>query len=110
MRKFEVIEKEGVTGLTIGSYSYPPGSKFDSRQWPYGEAALESALQDGRIKDITKSGKDEKKKEKLQEKYQELANQLADLQVGKDDKKIAKIEAEMADLELKIQEITDDSK
>lgn len=52
---YEVIEKEGYSGLTIGGHVQPVGFQFTTRQWPYDDYALEMALLDGRIKQI-KSG------------------------------------------------------
>jgi hypothetical protein len=51
---YEVIEKDGVSGLTIGNYSYKAGFKFDRKQWPYSDEALKIAIKEKRCQKVNK--------------------------------------------------------
>jgi hypothetical protein len=62
---YEVIEKKGYSGLTVGSKVLKPGQKFELAGWPYGEKALAAAVKDERCKKVSggEKSKSEKKKE-----------------------------------------------
>jgi len=61
VKKYEVLEKEGVDGLTLGARIIKPGGIFEESAWPYGSEALEKTVKDGRCKLISSSKKEEKK-------------------------------------------------
>lgn len=50
IKKYEVLEKAGRFGLTVGSKVLKPGAVFTERQWPYGEKSLEAAIKNERCK------------------------------------------------------------
>lgn len=60
---YEVLECKDYTGLTVGSKVLKPGQKFEKRQWPYSDKALEAATKDNRCKRISSGKKDDKKKD-----------------------------------------------
>lgn len=47
-----VLEKDNVSGLTVGSKSLKPDSRFSENDWPYGKEALEIAIKNKRCKFI----------------------------------------------------------
>lgn len=65
--EFQVIEKEGYTGLTFGAHVVPFGFKFKLKDWPYSEAMLEAAIIDDRVKKITPDKKLSKEKQKRED-------------------------------------------
>lgn len=60
MRKFKVLKKNGVQGLTVGSKSLPAGSIFFEKNWTYGAEALEQAIKNGRCAEVNGSQKEKK--------------------------------------------------
>ena len=64
-RKFEVLEHEKKSGLTVGSYSRKPGFIFRESDWTGSRESLKAALENKRCKEIFgKSEKNDSKKEK----------------------------------------------
>lgn len=61
---YEVLECDGVSGLTVGSHSLKPGRKFSERDWPYGQEALDNAVKKKRCKLISEENKEKKKSDK----------------------------------------------
>jgi len=61
--KYEVLEKEGTTGLTVGSNVLPPGRVFDRNDWPYSQESLDAAVKNCRCKELEEKKPAEKKPE-----------------------------------------------
>ena len=52
---FEVIKKDGVTGLTVGNgLVLKPGERFTEKQWNYTSDSLAAAVKDGRCKEVSR--------------------------------------------------------
>ena len=49
---YEVLEKKGYPGLTVGSNVLKPGQCFTEKDWPYDKLNLEAALSEKRCKKI----------------------------------------------------------
>lgn len=64
---YEVLEKKGTSGLTIGSHVLKPGGKFTKEAWPYSDEKLKKAIETKRCV-LVKSGSFEKEKKKADDK------------------------------------------
>lgn len=51
-KKYIVLEKDGLSGLTVGSHVVKNGQTFFSSQWKWGDEALDLAIADGRCEEV----------------------------------------------------------
>jgi choline kinase len=67
-KKYIVLEKKGVSGLTVAHKSLKPGFLFSENDWIYGEEALDNAIDKKRCKLVSKPDKKAEKAEKAEKK------------------------------------------
>jgi hypothetical protein len=63
-KTYIVLEKDGLSGLTVGSHVVKNGKTFVAEQWNWGYDALIKAVKSGRCKEVSASAEAKAEPEK----------------------------------------------